>query len=140
MADGTRNARDTKFPDTDLALMRKAEAYLNYAEAVLRGGAQKTLTADEAINTVRRRAHATEKTGYTLDEVLDERGRELYAEGFRRSDLVRFHKFTGKAYAWEWKGGAILGAQADIPEYRNLYPLPLAEVTANHNLKQNEGY
>lgn len=140
MADGTRNARDTKFPDTDLALMRKAEAYLNYAEAVLRGGAQKTLTSDEAINTVRRRAHAEEKSGYTLDDVLDERGRELYAEGFRRSDLIRFHKFTGKAYAWEWKGGAILGAQADIPEYRNLYPLPLAEVTANHNLKQNEGY
>lgn len=140
MADGTRNARDTKFPDTDLALMRKAEAYLNYAEAVLRGGTAKSMTSDEAINTVRRRAHATEKSGYTLDDVLDERGREFYAEGFRRSDLIRFHKFTGRAYPWEWKGGDILGTAANIEEFRNLYPLPLAEVTANHNLKQNEGY
>jgi hypothetical protein len=48
--------------------------------------------------------------------------------------------FTGKKYPWEWKGGAILGVQANIEEYRNLYPLPLSEITANHNLKQNEGY
>lgn len=153
MADPSRVAHDTKFPDTDLALMRKAEAYLNYAEAVLRGGAQKTLTVDEAVNTVRRRSIAdtslSDVTGWNIADkpgavggknILDERGRELYAEGFRRSDLVRFHKFTGKAYAWEWKGGAILGQQANIEEYRNLYPLPLSEVTANHNLKQNEGY
>ena len=77
---------------------------------------------------------------HTLDEVLDERGREFYAEGFRRSDLIRFHKFTGKAYPWEWKGGDILGTAANIEDFRALYPLPLAEVTANHNLKQNEGY
>lgn len=140
MADPARTGHDTKFPDTDLALMRKAEAYLTYAEAVLRGGTQLTLTADEAINVVRHRAGAVEKSGYTLDDVLDERGREFYAEGCRRSDLVRFRKFTGKAYAWEWKGGAILGRQANIEDYRNLYPLPLAEVTANSNLKQNDGY
>ena len=98
------------------------------------------MSVDEAVNTVRRRAHAEEKSGYTLDDILDERGREFYAEGFRRSDLIRFHKFTGKAYAWEWKGGAILGAQANVEDFRILYPLPLAEVTANTNLTQNEGY
>lgn len=140
MADENRNAHDTKFPDTDLALMRKAEAYLNYAEAVLRGATQLTMTTDEAINVVRHRAGAAENSGYTLDDVLDERGREFYAEGFRRSDLIRFHKFTGKTYAWEWKGGAILGAQANIEDFRILYPLPLAEVTANTKLTQNEGY
>lgn len=140
MADENRNAHDTKFPDTDLALMRKAEAYLNYAEAVLRGANTLTMTSDAAINEVRHRAGAEEKSGYTLDDVLDERGREFYAEGFRRTDLIRFHKFTGKTYAWEWKGGAILGAQANIEDFRILYPLPLAEVTANTNLKQNEGY
>ncbi|MBQ8100719.1 MAG: RagB/SusD family nutrient uptake outer membrane protein [Paludibacteraceae bacterium] len=140
MADGNRTAHDTKFPDTDLALMRKAEAYLNYAEAVLRGADQLGMTADAAINEVRHRAGAAENAGYTLDDVLDERGRELYAEGCRRSDLIRFHKFTGKAYPWEWKGGAILGAQANVEDFRALYPLPLAEVTANSNLKQNEGY
>lgn len=140
MADPTRVAHDTKFPDTDLALMRKAEAYLTYAEAVLRGANQLSMTVDDAINTVRRRAGAVENTGYTLDDVLDERGREFYAEGFRRSDLIRFHKFTGNAYAWEWKGGAILGAQGNVEDFRALYPLPLAEVNANHNLTQNEGY
>ncbi len=140
MADETRVAHDTKFPDTDLALMRKAEAYLTYAEAILRGATPLSMTADAAINVVRHRAGAVENTGYTLRDVLDERGREFYAEGFRRSDLIRYRMFTGKKYAWEWKGGAILGQQANIEEYRNLYPLPLSEVTANHNLKQNEGY
>lgn len=151
MADPARTANDTKHPDMDIPLMRKAEAYLNYAEAVLRGGTQCGITVDEAVNTIRRRAHAEEKTGWNLTDtplkgmnILDERGRELYSEGLRRSDLIRFGYFTGSVsksgYRWEYKAGELLGIQAAPEDFRILYPLPLSEVTANKNLTQNKGY
>lgn len=151
MADPTRSANDTQHPDMDIPLMRKAEAYLNYAEAVLRGGQECGMSVDEAVNTVRRRAGAEEKSGWNLTDtplkgmnILDERGRELYSEGLRRSDLIRFGYFTGSVsqsgYRWEYKAGELLGIQAAPEDYRILYPLPLSEVTANHNLKQNKGY
>ncbi len=151
MADSTRTSHDTKYPDMDVPLMRLAEAYLNYAEAVLRGGTPCGMTADEAVNTVRRRAHAEEKTGWNITDkpleglnILDERGREFYSEGMRRSDLIRFGYFTGSAsktgYRWEYKGGELLGIQAAPEDFRILYPLPLSEITANSKLKQNPGY
>ena len=108
------------FPDTDIPLMRKAEAYLNYAEAVVRGGAQiGNLTAVEAVNVLRRRANASEIQSINLDYILDERGREFYAEGYRRSDLIRFGKYGGNnGYQWECKSG--ISAGADFPQYMNL--------------------
>jgi starch-binding outer membrane protein, SusD/RagB family len=74
----------------------------------------------------------------TLDEILDERGRELYTEGHRRQDLIRFGKFTTGAYLWQYKGGEQFGAALDS-KY-NLYPLPGADLNANKNLVQNPGY
>ncbi len=141
MADPTRIAHDQKTPDTDIPLMRKAEAYLNYAEAIVRGGATPAggMTALDAVNEVRNRAHAAPATSCTLDDLLDERGREFYGEGMRRIDLIRFGKFTGKTYAWEHKGGQILGS-VDIEPFRTLYPIPISDITANSNLVQNEGY
>lgn len=134
------NPSNTMYPDMDVPFMRKAEAYLNYAEAVLRGGAQKTLTVDDAVNKLRNRADADPLSGVTLDDILDERGREFFCEGYRRSDLVRFGKFGGSntGYPWEWKGGAEGGKAFDA--FRNLYPIPNSDIVSNKNLKQNEGY
>jgi hypothetical protein len=73
-----------------------------------------------------------------LDEILDERGRELYTEGHRRQDLIRFGKFTTGAYLWQYKGGEQFGRS--VSSHLNLYPLPAAELNANPNLHQNEGY
>ncbi len=151
MADTNRIAGDTKYPDMDVPLMRLGEAYLNYAEAVLRGGTQCGMSVDEAVNTVRRRAGAEEKSGWNITDkplkglnILDERGRELYSEGLRRSDLIRFGYFTGSyattGYRWEYKAGELLGINAEPESFRNLYPLPLSETTANSKLKQNPGY
>ena len=136
--DPNRKPTDTKFPDTDIPLIRAAEAYLTYAEAVLRGGSSQGLSADDAINKLRTRSHATIKTGWTLDEVLDEWGREFYCEGRRRVDLVRFGLFTGKEYSWELKAGKIFNGEID--SYRNIFPLPQSDITANPNLKQNPNY
>jgi hypothetical protein len=141
IADPNRRPSDTMHPDADIPFMRKAEAYLTYAEAVLRGATELGgLTADQAVFEIRDRANATPKTGVTLQDILDERGREFYSEGYRRTDLIRFNKFGGaNQYYWEYKGGTILGK--DFEAWRNLYPIPQSDIVANPNLKpNNEGY
>ena len=132
------------FPDTDLPLIRLAEVYLTYAEAVLRGGAGgDRATALGYINQLRTRAYGNASgnitnSDLTLDFVLDERARELYWEGLRRTDLIRYNKFTTADYLWSLKGGAASGVA--VPDYRNLYPIPQDALTANENLRQNTGY
>ena len=74
----------------------------------------------------------------TLDFILDERARELYWEGHRRTDLIRFGKYTGSTYLWPWKGGIIDGASIDAK--RAIFPIPAADIGSNPNLKQNDGY
>jgi len=135
---------EKKFPDTDLPLIRLAEVYLTYAEAVLRGGTGgDRATALGYINQLRSRAYGNASgniadSDLTLDFILDERARELYWEGLRRTDLIRYGKFTGGAYLWSFKGGAASGVT--VPDYRNLYPIPQDARTANENLTQNTGY
>ncbi|MFC2441664.1 MAG: RagB/SusD family nutrient uptake outer membrane protein [Capnocytophaga ochracea] len=135
---------EKKFPDTDLPLIRLAEVYLTYAEAVLRGGTGgDRATALGYINQLRTRAYGNASgniadSNLTLDFILDERARELYWEGLRRTDLIRYGKFTGGSYLWSFKGGAASGVA--VPDYRNLYPIPQDARTANDNLTQNTGY
>jgi len=69
---------------------------------------------------------------------LDERARELFWEGFRRTDLIRYGLFTSSSYLWPWKGGVAAGT--GVADYRNLFPLPESDLSANPNLKQNPGY
>jgi starch-binding outer membrane protein, SusD/RagB family len=69
---------------------------------------------------------------------LDERARELYWEGHRRTDLIRFGKFTGGAYLWPWKGNVEEGIST--PTYRDLFPIPASDRVLNVNLGQNPGY
>jgi hypothetical protein len=132
---------NASFVDTDIPFFRVSEAYLTYAEAVFRGGQVVDKTALDAVNDIRRRAHATLWTGADLTEMnlLDEWSREFYAEGRRRIDLIRFNKFGGNAnYNWEGKGGTSAGKNVDA-KY-NLFPIPEADVVANHNLEQNPDY
>lgn len=136
------SSHNSQFIDTDFFLMRSAEAYLIAAEADARQHSGTTSDAGKNyINALRQRAHATTLNSYTLSQILDERSRELYFEGFRRTDLIRFGYFGGNdsgKYLWEWKSGAQNGAA--LPAYRNLFALPAEDVNANPNLKQNEGY
>lgn len=130
------------FVSTDFPLFRLAEMHLIYAEAVKRGGAGGAdATALQYINLLRSRAYGN-TTGnlvtLTLDNILNERGRELYWEGFRRTDLIRFGKFTSADYLWPWKGNTLAGK--GVEDYRNLYPIPSADLIANPNLEQNLGY
>ena len=148
--------------ETDYPLFRLADVYLMYAECVARlktdwdpwgGGSDATdpkVIASRKkgaiywINLVRERAGADDvwASGYSTDKkflqlIIDERARELYHEGYRRTDLIRFGQFTTNDYVWQWKGGVHDGQAVDS-KY-NYYPIPNTELTANPNL-HNDNY
>jgi hypothetical protein len=138
------NGQSQDFADIDMPLFRLAEMYFIYAEAVLRGGTGgDATTALGYINALRTRAY-TNTSGnissgqLTLDFILDERARELYWEGFRRTDLVRYNKFVESTYLWPWKGGVSSGTGVDA--IRKIYPIPSRDINSNTNLIQNPGY
>lgn len=131
----------TDFSGTDFPLFRLADAYLMYAECVVRGATGGTINeAVDYVNDIRLRANASIITpsDLDLDFIIDERGRELMLEGHRRTDLIRFGKFTGGSYLWPWKGNALNGTS--IPATYNVFPIPLPALQANPNLSQNPGY
>lgn len=132
MADPDRVRTHTDQPDMDLPLMRAAEAYLTYAEAQYRLGQGDALTV---LNQLRARANAAPLTSIDETVIRDEWGREFFAEGRRRTDLVRLDMFAGKKYGWEYKAGNQFG-QKEIEGHRVVFPLPLSDVTANPNLRQ----
>lgn len=126
--------------DTDYPMFRLADAYLMYAEAALRGGGN-VGTGLGYVNALRERAYGNTSHNFssiTLQDILDERARELSWECTRRTDLVRYGLFTGGSYLWSFKGGNAAGGS--IPDYRNLYPLPTSDLVLNPNLIQNPGY
>jgi hypothetical protein len=137
--DGSKGS-DITFADSHLFYMRVAEAYLTYAEALTRlAGGTAPAEAVAAINAIRGRAHADQRSTYTLNQILDEWGREFYFEGRRRVDLIRFGKFGGNTdYKWQWKGGAYAGR--DFEAYRNVFAIPTDDLIANSKLQQNPGY
>ncbi|MDE7116366.1 MAG: RagB/SusD family nutrient uptake outer membrane protein [Muribaculaceae bacterium] len=127
------------FCDTDLPLIRLADVYLMAAEASLHGVGS-TTTGQQYLNWVRQRAGLAPIQNMTADNVLDERARELYWENLRRTDLIRFGKFTGNAYNWNWKNGTSVGTA--IADYMSVYPIPSAIVAsyAAGTYQQNPGY
>ena len=102
------------FPDTDFPVFRLADAYLMYAEAHLRGGGGTAATAVGYVNELLERAYGDQSANITageltLDFILGERARELWWEGHRRTDLIRYGLFTTGDYLWSWKGGSQAG-------------------------------
>jgi hypothetical protein len=131
----------TDFSGTDFPLFRLADAYLMYAECVLRGASGGSISqALNYVNQVRMRSNAASITlsQLSLNFIIDERARELNFEGHRRTDLIRFGKFTGGSYLWPWKGNVLNGVS--IPDYYRLFPIPNSAIQSNPNLVQNPGY
>jgi hypothetical protein len=105
----------------DFPLFRITDFYLMKAEVVIRQGGN----GDEWIDPIRERANVDTWGGATLEQLLDERARELYCEGHRRQDLIRFGKF-GQSW-WEKNFST-----AD----REIFPIPKWATDANPNLLQ----
>lgn len=155
-SDGTPGS-NTTFPDTDFPLFRLGEIYLNYAEAVARGGqGGSASTAVGYINALRQRGYGDDNHSISEDwltasvaiggktgsiqygNLLAERSRELYWEATRRTDLVRFGVFTSGTYVWAAKGGVITGVGVD--DHYNVFPIPTTDMSVNSSLTQNDGY
>jgi hypothetical protein len=113
------------------------------AECLMRlNGGAATGDALALVNQVHTRAGLQPYTTLTLDELLDERGRELAWEGHRRQDLIRFGKYAKGE--WEFMDKTEDGAAMD-PSYRNehvnIFPIPEWVMTANPGVyTQNPGY
>lgn len=128
--------------DIDFPMFRLADAYLMYAEAVLRDGGGSMGTAVGYINQLRERAYGNtsgniDQADLDLDFIIDERSRELYWECHRRTDLIRFNQFS-ESGVWQWKGGVQQGTATE--SFRDLMPLPATDLGINTNLEQNPGY
>jgi len=141
-SDNTPGSHPT-FVDTDFPMFRLSDVYLMYAEAVLRGGGGDPALALNYVNQIRERAfNGTSgdiaQTDLTLDFILDERARELLWEGHRRTDLIRYGKFSQSDYVWTWKGGVKDGRS--VNSNFDVFPIPSADIAANPNLVQNAGY
>lgn len=141
------------YTSIDFPLFRTADAYLMTAEAILRGANGSKDDALRYVNEIRSRAYMSGKyakqgvrsdvsgkigmSELTLDFLLSERQKELASELTRRTDLIRFGKYT-KGNNWDWKNGARLGE--DVDDKYKLFPIPESELTNNPTLEQNEGY
>ena len=115
--------------DNDLVLIRYADILLIKAEALFRTG--KTADALPLVNQVRERSNASTLTTLTLDDIEDERARELIWEGHRKRDMIRFGSFFTDT--WYPK-------ETITPEWRKIWPIPDAQIAANPNLQQNPNY
>lgn len=140
------NARSFKYiPDpnavsenngNDIPVIRYADILLSRAEALNELSGPNQISLD-LINQIRKRANVPNislssfPTKEALREhLLKERAWEFFTEGKRREDLIRMGKFISSA----------LERGKNAKPFHVLYPLPQAEIDANPNLKQNEGY
>lgn len=120
--------RSTPDLNTDFPIFRYADVLLMKAEALWRKSAGDA-TALALVNQIRTRAGVPAFTALTANDLLAERGREMFFEAWRRSDLIRFGKYDE---ARRWK-------PASQPT-KQLWPIPRQFLDANRNLKQNPGY
>lgn len=114
--------------DNDWVLFRYADVLLMKAEAMLRTG--NAAGALPIVNSIRAKRGVVDLGSLDLNALLDERGREMYWEGYRRQDLIRFGKFL---QAWQEKA-------ADAGAGNLLFPIPSNQLAVNPNLTQNPGY
>lgn len=137
------NVSVSDFMNNDFPLFRLADVYLMYAEATIRNAGVANAQSLDYINQILTRAYGNTSGNIalgdlTLDFIMNERGRELYWEAQRRTDLIRFGQFSNGTYVWDWKGGVMNGRPTDA--YLNVFPIPSADKAVNKNLIQNTGY
>ncbi|MDY8134748.1 RagB/SusD family nutrient uptake outer membrane protein [Aquimarina sp. 2201CG5-10] len=124
----TANDAGAAAPGNGTVLARYADVVLMKAEAIMKGGTSAE-TAESLIDNLRTIRGVTASGSYTMAELLEERRRELYIEGWRRNDQIRFGTFNA---TWDMKD--------NTEDFRVLFPIPASAVATNPNLSQNTGY
>ena len=136
---GGSPAPHPNYNSTDWHIYRLTWIYFAKAEAIMRkNNGVPNAEAVQLMNDSKKRAFTTADWAtmayttatLTLDELLEERGREFIFEGFRRQDLIRWNKFTTASW-WDHQPSQ---------EFKRLYPIPQQQLSLNQNLKQNPGY
>ena len=130
--DGSLTSYDISM-DNDFAIFRYADVVLMYVESLVRQGKASEAISLADFQKIRTRAglNAYKTSELTLDEVYNERGRELAWEGWRHEDMIRFGKYLKQYWAHP---------DQSSDTFRNLFPIPTDALNANPNLKQNDGY
>lgn len=131
-------AKTKAYSDIDFPLIRLGEIHLIYAEACMRLGEASNTTAIAKLNELAKRAGVQAPSTITEKYILDERARELMWEGHRRTDLIRFGKYTDGNYLWPYKGDNYNGQAFN--DYMSIFAIPLSELANNTMLEQNPGY
>lgn len=129
-------AASKAYSDIDFPMIRLGEIYLIYAEACMNLG--QANTAMPKLRELSERAGVQAPTSITADYLLEERARELMWEGHRRTDLIRYGKFTSSSFLWTYKGGSFSGQGFD--DHMKIFAIPASELAANPELHQNPGY
>jgi len=131
---------DAHYFSNDWAVYRLSWIYFAKAESLMRlNGGTATQPAVDLINAVRKRNFTAADwpsmmyttANLTMNELLDERGREFIFEGWRRQDLIRFGTFTTGSW-WDHT--------PTNDKNKELFPIPFTTISNNLNLKQNPGY
>jgi hypothetical protein len=115
--------------DNDFTLVRLGQVYLIRAEAAARSAGDWSKALADT-NIIRARAGASAYTSLNAETFLAERGREMFSEAVRRTDLIRFGKYNDSW--WEKPASAVT---------KNIFPIPFEAIQASGgSLKQNPGY
>lgn len=129
-------AASKAYSDIDFPMIRLGEIYLIYAEACMNLG--QANTALPKVQELAARAGAITPTSITQEWLIEERARELMWEGHRRTDLIRYDKFTSSSFLWTYKGGSFSGQGFD--DHMKIFAIPASELASNPELHQNPGY
>lgn len=129
-------AASKDYSDIDFPMIRLGEIYLIYAEACMNLG--QANTALPKVQELAARAGVTAPTSITQEWLIEERARELMWEGHRRTDLIRYGKFTSSSFLWTYKGGSFSGQGFD--DHMKIFAIPASELASNPELHQNPGY
>lgn len=129
-------AASKAYSDIDFPMIRLGEIYLIYAEACMNLG--QANTALPKVQDLAARAGVTAPTSITQEWLIEERARELMWEGHRRTDLIRYGKFTSSSFLWTYKGGSFSGQGFD--DHMKIFAIPASELASDPELHQNPGY
>lgn len=129
-------AASKAYSDIDFPMIRLGEIYLIYAEACMNLG--QANTALPKVQELAARTGVTAPTSITQEWLIEERARELMWEGHRRTDLIRYGKFTSSSFLWTYKGGSFSGQGFD--DHMKIFAIPASELASNPELHQNPGY